>query len=103
MIKSYNNSTSYALGVALLGDAILGRGRPAGDLADPRSPTLGVARSANCKRGCKKLGYDVGEIDGRAGETFRAAVRDFQEKRGLPPDGYATLALLKSFKARSTS
>jgi membrane-bound lytic murein transglycosylase B len=44
------------------------------------------------------LGYDVGEIDGRTGEILQAAVRIFQEKNGLPPDGYATSALLKKVR-----
>ena len=35
-IKSYNNSTAYALGVALLGDAIIGAADVAGALAGAR-------------------------------------------------------------------
>ena len=49
----------------------------------------------------KKMGYDVGEIDGRAGEILRGAVRQFQEKRGLAPDGYPTLALLKDVESQN--
>ena len=42
----------------------------------------------------RKLGYDVGEVDGRVGETLRAALRAYQEAIGATPDGYPTLALL---------
>ena len=32
-------------------------------------------RSGRCRLGCSKMGYDVGEIDGRVGDTLHAAVR----------------------------
>ena len=41
------------------------------------------------------MGYDPGEIDGMVGDGLRAAVRKYQERNGLPPDGYADVALLK--------
>ncbi len=43
----------------------------------------------------KQMGYDPGEIDGMVGDALRSAVRAFQERHGLTPDGYADLALLK--------
>jgi lytic murein transglycosylase len=96
-IRSYNNSVSYALGVALLGDAILGRpGLQAAWPIHDRAFSPVQVRQAQMQ--LKKMGYDVGEIDGHAGETLRAALRDFQERIGLPPDGYLTLALLKRIK-----
>ena len=42
VIKAYNNSTSYALGVALLGDRIAGAEPPARQLADWRSDSADV-------------------------------------------------------------
>jgi membrane-bound lytic murein transglycosylase B len=93
-IKTYNNSTAYALGVALLGDAIIGKSA----LQTPwpvNEKTLSEAQVRELQSRLRKSGYDVGEIDGRTGEILQAAIRIFQEKNGLPPDGNATSALLK--------
>ena len=100
VIKSYNNSTSYALGVALLGDAIVGRaelqaGWPTKD------KLFSTAQIRELQTRLKKHGYDVGDIDGRAGESLRQAVRAWQEDEGLAPDGYVTPSLLKRLKDKS--
>jgi len=47
----------------------------------------------------KKLGYDPGEVDGMVGEALSAAVRNYQARNGLPPDGYADVALLKRIES----
>jgi membrane-bound lytic murein transglycosylase B len=39
------------------------------------------------------MGYEVGKIDGKIGDTLRSAVSAYQERHGLPPDGYANQAL----------
>jgi lytic murein transglycosylase len=98
-IKSYNNSTAYALGVALLGDAIAGRGalRARWPVHDAQ-PSPREIRDMQTR--LRRLGYDVGEVDGRVGETLRAALRAYQESIGAPPDGYPTLALLKKMRGR---
>jgi peptidoglycan lytic transglycosylase B len=97
-IKLYNNSTSYALAVALLGDAATGGGAlvahwPVG------GPPLRETQVRRLQAKLKKLGYDVGEIDGKVGDALRSAVRSYQERNGLSPDGYANLALLKRVDA----
>jgi membrane-bound lytic murein transglycosylase B len=95
-IKSYNNSTSYALGVALLGDRIMGgRGLAA---SWPREAPLNPAQMRLVQSRLQKMGYDVGKIDGQIGESVRAAVRAYQQKVGLVPDGYPTLGLLAQLK-----
>lgn len=96
-IKSYNNSTSYALGVALLGDAILGRPGLAASWPVKDKP-LSESQVRDMQTRLKKRGYDVGEIDGKAGESLRGALRNYQESLGLAPDGYPTLALLAKLK-----
>ncbi len=98
-IKSYNNSTAYALGVALLGDAIMGRGglRARWPVRDPQ---LGERDVRDMQTRLRDLGYDVGEVDGRVGETLRAALRAYQELIGAPPDGYPTPALLRRMRRR---
>jgi lytic murein transglycosylase len=98
-IKSYNNSTAYALGVALLGDSIMGRGglRARWPIRDPQ---LGERDVRDMQTRLRDLGYDVGEVDGRVGETLRAALRAYQESIGAPPDGYPTPALLRRMRRR---
>jgi peptidoglycan hydrolase-like protein with peptidoglycan-binding domain len=52
------------------------------------------------QRELDRRGYDVGDIDGRVGDRLQAAVRDYQESIGAPPDGYPTLALLRRLRRR---
>ncbi len=94
VIKSYNSSTAYALAVALLRDAIRGG---TGLVAPwPRSDVAlkpDEVRTLQLK--LKDMGYDPGDIDGMVGEALRGAVRKYQQRNGLPPDGYADADLLK--------
>jgi peptidoglycan hydrolase-like protein with peptidoglycan-binding domain len=52
------------------------------------------------QRELDRRGYDVGDIDGRVGDRLQAAVRDYQESIGAPPDGHPTLALLRRLRRR---
>jgi membrane-bound lytic murein transglycosylase B len=93
VIKSYNNSTSYALGVALLGDRAMG-GAPLKGEWPVHDRQLNAGEMRQMQTRLKKMGYDVGEVDGKIGDAGRAAIRAWQEKAGLIPDGYPTLAVL---------
>jgi lytic murein transglycosylase len=94
VIKSYNNSTAYALSVGLLGDAVKGG---AGLVAQwpTHDRSLTTAQIQRLQAKLKGMGYDVGEIDGKIGDALRSAVRAYQERNGLAPDGYANLALFR--------
>jgi lytic murein transglycosylase len=93
-IKTYNNSTSYALAVSLLGDAILdGAGLHADWPVKDRQ--LSKTEIEELQTRLKKMGYYDDDVDGRVGENLRAAVARYQEKIGETPDGYATPAVLK--------
>jgi peptidoglycan hydrolase-like protein with peptidoglycan-binding domain len=85
--------------VALLGDAVMGRdGLKA---AWPRrDKPLAEKEVRELQRELDRRGYDVGDIDGRVGDRLQAAVRDYQESIGAPPDGYPTLALLRRLRRR---
>ena len=98
-IKAYNNSTAYALGVALLGDAVMGRdGLKA---AWPRrDKPLAEKEVRELQRELDRRGYEVGDIDGRIGDRLQAALRAYQEAIGEAPDGYPTLALLRRLRLR---
>jgi membrane-bound lytic murein transglycosylase B len=97
VIKTYNNSTSYALAVALLGDRAMGGQdlRAAWPVGDRQ---LSQAQMREMQTRLKKLGYDVGELDGKIGETGRAALRAYQQKTGQAPDGYPTPTLLAKLR-----
>jgi len=97
-IKTYNNSTAYALSVGLLGDAV--SGGPGLVARWPmRDHPLTAAQIQKLQTQLKKMGYDVGKVDGKIGDTLRSAVSAYQERSGLPPDGYANQALFSRVSA----
>ena len=100
VIKTYNNSNAYVLAVGLLGDAVAGRGGlrtpwPKHDRALTRAEVKIVQTEL------KTQGYQIGEIDGRAGPKLEQAIRTYQFAQGLTPDGYASPTLLDRLKAPS--
>jgi membrane-bound lytic murein transglycosylase B len=102
VIKAYNNSTAYALSVGLLGDAVTGGGGLAAAWPTRDRPPAAVEiRTLQAK--LKKMGYEVGEIDGMIGDELQSAVRAFQERNALAPDGYADPALLQRVAAARCS
>jgi len=93
----YNNSTSYALAVSLLGQRL---GGGAGvqapwprDLVPLTRPQMRELQTALGQRG-----YDSGPIDGVLGPATRAGLRQYQRSVGLPADGYPTLDLLQRLR-----
>ncbi len=97
-IKTYNNSTAYALSVGLLGDAV--SGRPGLAVQWPtRDHPLTTPQIQKLQTKLQAMGYDVGKIDGKIGDTLRSAVSLYQERNGLPPDGYANQALFSRVTA----
>lgn len=99
VIKRYNSSDAYALGVAHLGDRLSNGGaiRAAWPRDDKR---LSPADVKDLQRRLIALGYPLGKVDGRIGELSRDAIRQQQIKLGLPADGYPTLALLHKLRQK---
>lgn len=98
VIKRYNNSTSYALGVAHLAERIAGGPPfagpwPTGNLPLTRTQTLELQAALNT------LGYNAGQPDGLAGPNTRRALRDFQRARHLDADGYVGLSAYEAVMA----
>jgi lytic murein transglycosylase len=98
VIKTYNSSDAYAMGVAHLGDRIYG-GRPIQGAWPRHEPMLDKDQREEVQRRLAGLGLYSGETDGRLGSKTREAVRQFQLRRGLTADGYADSALLKELRA----
>jgi membrane-bound lytic murein transglycosylase B len=95
-IRAYNNSTSYALAVDLLGQRIAGDPPPV--RAWPVDlPTTRADRIA-AQEALQRMGYDVGDVDGVLGLKSRQAARAWQKSRGLPADGYLSYALIQQLK-----
>lgn len=99
VIRRYNNSTAYALGVGLLAERIAGR---AGVIKPwPVEVGLSSADRLSAQDSLNKLGFNAGAADGVIGVNTRAAVRAWQKTRGLIADGYLTAALIQRLQAEA--
>ena len=98
VIKAYNSSDAYAMGVAHLGDRLLG-GKPIQGAWPKEKPTLDRDQSQELQERLARLGFYKGDADGKLGSKTREAVRNFQLRRGLIPDGYADYAVLRELRA----
>ena len=92
-IRSYNPSMNYTLAIAHLGDRVMG-GAPFAQAFPGSERPLALAEVQEVQKRLTALGFDTGGTDGRVGNATRLAVRNFQEKVGLEPDGYAGLKVL---------
>lgn len=87
VIKRWNNSTNYALGVGHLADRIIGRA-PLSKNAPLDDKALSKTQMKTIQERLNGLGFDAGTPDGIAGSKTRNALREFQVARNLPADGY---------------
>jgi lytic murein transglycosylase len=92
-VKSYNPANTYTLAVCHLGDRIRGDG-PFVQAFPGGEPLPSLAEVQEIQQRLTALGYNSGGTDGRVGKDTMAAIRDFQRKAGMKPDGYAGLKLL---------
>lgn len=97
VLKTYNNSDSYALSVGLLADRIAGGGPLRGSFPPDGNGLTRLDRIA-VQNALKARGYDLGTIDGVIGPQTEAAIRAFQQQAGLTPDGIASRALLNALQ-----
>lgn len=98
-IMKYNPAEAYALAIGHLADRLRGGGPLV--QAWPRDErVLTRAERLELQEHLARQGFDVGEPSGRLGLKTRAAVRDFQARSGLIPDGFATVAILERLRSR---
>lgn len=89
VIKSYNQSDAYALGVAFLGDRIMGRSPLAGSWPT-KEKQLSKGEREEVQRRLRDAKLYTGKIDGKLGTGTRDALQRFQLSVGYKPaDGYA--------------
>lgn len=93
VIKRWNNSDKYAIGVGRLADRIVGK--PLLTKNQPEDDKgLSTAQMQQIQTLLNAMGYEVGEADGIAGSRTKKALRDFQIKNQLAADGYPSIRML---------
>jgi hypothetical protein len=96
-IMKYNPSESYALAVGHLADRIRG-GEPFAQAWPRDQMPLSRTERLEMQERLAKLGFYRGQPDGKLGAATRAAVRDFQARAGLVPDGFASSKVLERLR-----
>jgi membrane-bound lytic murein transglycosylase B len=99
VIMKYNPAEAYALAIGHLADRM--RGGVAIVQPWPRDErVLSRAEVYELQQLLVARGFNAGEPNGRFGAKSRAALRDYQARAGLTPDGFATVAVLERLRAR---
>lgn len=99
VIKRYNNSTSYAMGITVLGEALNGKSVIRTDWPRSDKP-LSFEDKKSMQRKLNQLGFNVGGVDGVVGSGTRKGIRAWQASRGFPADGYMEQLLFKRLMAQ---
>ncbi len=99
VLKAYNNSDSYALSLACLGDRIAGR--PSLHVLWPRAEKLwSRSEKAEIQKLLTRLALYDGTIDGKFGQASRDAIHAFQiQTRDFPADGIGRADLLTRLRS----
>jgi lytic murein transglycosylase len=97
VIMKYNPAEAYAMAIGHLADRLRG----GGPIVQPWPRDERVLTRAEVYELQQRLvqrGFDAGEPNGRFGAKSRAALRDFQAKVGLVPDGFASADVLERLR-----
>ncbi len=97
VIKRYNNSDAYAIGVGHLADRIAGGG-PLRASFPPDANGLTKADRKEIQERLTALGFDTDGVDGVIGPNTRAAISAYQRRRGLPVTGNPSRDLLRGLR-----
>lgn len=98
-IRTYNNSTSYALGIGLLADRF-GGGAPPITPWPVESP-LNMSDRMAAQIALARVGFNPGPADGVIGAGTRKALRAWQQSQQLPADGYLSNDMVARLKAQA--
>ena len=98
-IMRYNPAEAYALAIGHLADRLRG-GAPIVQAWPRDERVLSRGERLELQQHLAARGFDVGEPDGRLGAKTRAALRDFQARAGLVPDGFASASVLDRLRLR---
>ena len=98
VLKTYNRSTSYALGVALLSDLI--DGQDASSLSWPEHEVpLTRSEISELQQLLTNRGCDTHGNDGLIGLNTQIAIRKFQHESNMTQDGFHSISLLAILRA----
>lgn len=98
VIKTYNRSTAYALGVGLLSDQIDGQTAP--DLNWPKhEKQLTRSEISELQHLLTAQGCDTQGADGLIGPNTEKAIRKFQKENNLAQDGFHSISLLEVLRS----
>ncbi|WP_093186002.1 lytic murein transglycosylase [Pseudovibrio sp. Tun.PSC04-5.I4] len=100
VIKRYNNSNAYALGVGHLSDRLLGMPSFVADWPRGDRPLTLTEKKALQKR-LVEMGYKPGIVDGKIGRGTRQAIQAYQKASGMIPDGHDSIKLLNRLQGRT--
>ena len=95
VIKRYNHSDAYAIGVGHLADRIAGAGPLRGGFP-PDANGMTKKDRISLQRRLTAAGFDAGGSDGVIGPDTRRAISAYQASRGLPVTGEPSLTLLRN-------
>lgn len=95
VIKRYNNSDAYAIGVGHLADRIGGAG-PLRASFPPDANGLTKDDRINLQQQLTAKGFDTDGADGVIGPNTKQAISAYQSSRGLPITGEPSIELLRS-------
>lgn len=96
-IRTYNNSTAYALAVGLLADRIASGGPLKAPW--PHETPLSLTDRLDAQSALARLGFNPGQPDGVVGVGTRAALRAWQKTAGLTADGYLSPDMVRRLRA----
>lgn len=97
VIKRYNNSDAYAIGVGHLSDRIGGAG-PLRTAFPPDANGLTKDDRIALQRGLTALGFDTGGVDGVIGPNSMEAIEAYQASRGLAVTGRPSPEMLQGLR-----
>ena len=97
VIKRYNNSDAYAIGVGHLSDRIGGAG-PLRSAFPPDANGLTKADRITLQQRLTARGFDTQGADGVIGSNTETAIRAYQATQGLAVTGTPSQALLQSLR-----
>lgn len=97
VIKRYNPSDAYAIGVGHLADRIAGGGPLRGSFP-PDANGLTRADRIELQERLTRAGFDTEGADGVIGSNTEAAIRAYQRAQGLSVDGVPSRAMLQALR-----
>jgi len=97
VIERYNKADAYVIAVGHLSDRI--KGGPALRAGWPREDrSLSFSEKQEMQKRLTGAGFNTQGVDGVIGPNTIAAIRAFQARIGMVPDGYASLEILRRLR-----